>query len=202
MSNSVLINPVGLKFDNTKAPNFMTLIQESVSGKENRLGLRQYPKWVFSLSYEILRDTVAFNELETLGGFFLQMRGQLDSFLYSDPQDNAVVDQNFGTGNGSTTQFQLSRAWGGFNEPVQNVNAITNIKKAGVAVTLGSGYTISSTGLVTFATAPAAGNALTWTGTFYYRCRFTQDASEYNQFMQNLWELKQLSFIGSTMNKV
>lgn len=202
MSNSVLINPVGVKFDNTKTPTFMTLIQEAVSGKENRLGLRQYPKWEFSLSYEILRDSVAFNELETFGGFFLQMRGQLDSFLYSDPQDNAVADQNFGTGNGTTTAFQLSRLWGVFSEPVQNVNAITNIKKAGVAVTAGSGYTVSSTGLITFATAPANGAALTWTGSFYYRCRFTQDASEYSQFMQNLWELKRLSFVGSTMNKV
>ena len=36
---------------------------------------------------------------------------------------------------------------------------------------LGAGAT-SSTGMVTFVTAPAAAAALTWTGAFYWRCRF------------------------------
>ena len=201
MSNAIFPVMAGLKFDNTKKPIFKTIVKESVSGLEARVGLMSYPKWEITLMYELLRDFSS-SELKTLGGFFLARRGMLDSFLFNDAQDNAVTDQNFGTGDGTTVAFQLKRTWGGFDEPVQNVNTVTNIKKAGATVTLGSGYTISSTGLITFATAPANGNALTWTGSFYYRCRFMQDETEFNQMMQNLWELKKLAFIGSTMNKV
>lgn len=202
MSNVVFTHPLGVQFGNLKIPNFNTQVQAAVSGKENRLGMMAYPLWTFSYSYEVLRSYGAFVELRTLGGFFLARRGMLDSFLYSDLEDNTVVDQNFGTGDGVKVAFQLKRSWGGFDEPVENVNVLTNIKKAGVAQTNPTNYSISATGLVTFTSAPANGAALTWTGTYYYRCRFLQDDSEYKQFLQNLWANGKLEFIGSTMNKV
>jgi len=199
MSNAILTNPVGLKIEVSKKPSFSTLINRAVSGMESRLGLMAYPLWEFSLAYEFLRDMAAFNELENLVGFFVQRRGSLDSFLYTDPQDSSVTDQSIGTGDGANKNFQLQRAWGGFNEPVHNVNAITNVKVNGSATTA---YTINSTGLITFTTAPANTAIVTWSGTYYYRCRFSADELEASQMLKDLWELKKLQFIGSTMNKV
>lgn len=47
---------------------------------------------------------------------------------------------------------------------------------------------------ITFTTAPLAGASLSWTGSFYYRVRFKQDAAEFSQFMTGLHELKKLEF--------
>lgn len=63
-------------------------------------------------------------------------------------------------------------------------------------------YTITATGLLVFVTPPAAGSAITWSGTFYYRCRFLDDSADFSKFMQGLWELKKLDMKGATGNKV
>ena len=51
-------------------------------------------------------------------GFFLQLQGQFGTFLYTDPDDNAVTGQAFATGDGATTSFTMMRSLGGFLEPV------------------------------------------------------------------------------------
>lgn len=206
MSNQVFPSLPGLSWDVVKRPEFATKVQRSVSGREFRAAFMQYPLWSFDLSYEFLRGGNLGAEMKTLAGFFLQMRGQFDSFLFTDPADSAVTDQSFGLGDGVTTQFQLVRAYGAggfaFIEPVQNVNALINVKVGGVAKTAGIDFTVDANGLVTFASAPADGVPLTWTGTYYFRCRFTQDEAEFNNFMRDLWELKSLSFVGAPGNKV
>lgn len=199
MSNAVLVFPPGLKFDNVKKPTFSTNIQRSVSGREVRLGLMAYPLWELSFSFEFLRNYATFNEFKALVGFWLQRRGSLDSFLYTDPDDSAVTDFQFGTGDGTTAAFPLTRSWGGFVEPVQNINVLTNIKRAGTVTTA---YTINANGLVTFTNPPANGQALTWTGSYYWRCRFLEDSIEPSQFMKDLWELKKLELLGSVVNKL
>jgi uncharacterized protein (TIGR02217 family) len=194
----------GLKWDSVKAPEFSTKVMRAVSGKELRAAFMSYPLYTFKLSYEVLRDDVANNELKTLAGFFLARQGQYDSFLFSDPSDHAVTAHNFGTGDGTTTAFQLVRAYGGFSEPVQNVNGTPSIYVNGTLKTVTTHYTISSTGVVTFTAGniPTSGQAMTWTGSYYFRVRFTSDMAEFSQFLQNLWELKQMEFVGATGNKV
>lgn len=207
MSSSVFPTLTGLAWDVAKTPAFSTEVQQAVSGAESRIGLRAYPLYQFDMKYEFLGNShaMAGNELKKLLGLFLKMRGSLDTFLYTDTSDYSVIDQNFGTGDGSDTTFQLIRTYGDtftFDEPIYNVNALTNIKVNGVTKTLTTDYTVSSTGLVTFVTPPALGHAITWTGTFYYRCRFLKDEASFSQFMRDLWELRQLQMLGSTMNKV
>ena len=111
----------------------------------------------------------------------------------------------FGTGDGATKTFQLSRAYGSgftFAEPVANLNGNPSIYVGGVLQTLGTNYTMDTAGNVTFTTAPGNGAALTWTGSYYYRCRLLQDTSDFSNFMQDLWDLKKLEFIGAPGNKV
>ena len=43
---------------------------------------------------------------------------------------------------------------------------------------------------VTFTSAPAAGQALSWSGNFAYVAKFAEDSMDFNQFMQNLWDLQ------------
>lgn len=202
MSNAVFPTFAGLSWNISRSPEFSTQVKRAVSGKELRGAFRQYPLWIFGMSFEVLRDDLANNELEALAGFFLLRQGMFDSFLYTWPADGGATDQGFGVGDGVTKTFQLVRSFGGFTEPVQNVNAITNIKVATVAKSSPADYTIDANGLVTFAAAPASGAALTWTGSYYYRVRFLHDAAEFNEFMQNLHELKKLSFVGATGNKI
>lgn len=204
MSNAIFPSLIGLAWNVTKRPEFNTKVHRSVSGMEARAALMAYPLWTFQLSYEVLRDGGLGSDYDQLVGFFVARNGSFDSFLYIDPTDSSVIDQQIGIGDGVTTKFQLLRGIGAisiFQEPINNVNSLTNVKDNGTVVS-SSNYTINSSGLVTFNTAPASGHVITWTGTYYYRCRFAQDIADFNLMITNLWELKKLEFVGSTMNKV
>jgi uncharacterized protein (TIGR02217 family) len=191
MSNSVFPVLNGLQWDVKRTPYWNTLVQTGASGKEARLAQWTYPLWTWEMSFSKL-DAGTAAELQSLAGFYNARQGQFDTFLYTDPDDNAVTDYQFGTGNGTATQFQLRRAMGAFIEPVTDVNVLTNIKKAGVTQTNPTNYTISATGLVTFTAPPANAAALTWTGSYYWRVRFDTDSTEFNNFMAHLWECKSI----------
>lgn len=196
MSNAIFPALPGLAWDVVKTPRWNTKVQSSVGGKEVRARFFAAPIWRWQLSYEVLRQASAFQELQTLVGFFNQRQGRFDSFLYSDPTDNSVTAEQFGTGNGSQVTFQLVRNYGGFVESVVNVNVFATLYVNGVAKTYGPDYTVdNSTGLVTFAVAPASGAVLTWTGTYYWRVRFDQDTADFQNFLNQLWTLKQLVLV-------
>ena len=147
-------------------------------------GLRQY----------IITPPAFNSDLQTLLGFYLARQGQYDSFLFADPTDNSVSLQSFGTGDGTTTAFQLGRVYGGFAEAIQNpfqVAIFDNGTQKSSGYTVGTLGTVNG-GLVTFTTAPTAGHALTWSGSFFFRLRFKDDNSEFNQFLTNLYEHKGL----------
>lgn len=201
MGNAVFPTLAGVSWPKLKTPIWKTAVQQAVSGRELRAAFRQYPVYKFTLTHDFLRADSTNAELQALLGFFNARKGSWDSFLYVDPLDNSVTSQSFGTGDGATTKFQLVRTFGGDVEPVMNLNGNPSVYKNGVLQTLGSSYTISD-GLVTFATAPAAGAALTWTGSYYYRCRFERDSEDFEGFLQDLWSLKKISFFGCLGNKL
>ncbi len=194
MSNTVFPTLPGLGWSVVKRPIWRTLTQSMVSGKELRASMMSYPLWQFDLTYEVLRAATAYQELQTLMGFFNERNGSFDSFLYADPNDESVTAESFGTGDGATKSFQLVRAYGGFSEPILNLNGSPSLYVSGTLQTLTTYYSVSPTGVVTFVTAPAPGAVLTWTGSFYYRVRFLQDQADFEQFMYQLWSLKKLSF--------
>ena len=144
------------------------------------------------------------SDLKTLTGFVGAMRGSYDTFLWLDPEFNTVQQQQFGTGNGSTTAFQLQAQYStdgltlgpnGFPDIVQNTFGAPQIFVNGVLKTVTTDYTISSTGVVTFTTAPAAAAVLTWTGSFYHRARFTSDdPADSAAILYRMWETKSLEF--------
>ena len=195
MSNAVYPVLPGLTYGVVKSPTWSTRVQTAVSGKELRAAFWSTPIWRYTLVYEFLRSASTFAELQNLVGFFNQRQGKFDSFLLDDPDDDSVTAQQFGTGDGSTTVFQLNRSYGGFTEPIYNVNnpSAVSIYVNGVLQTSGLGLTTG--GVLTFTTAPAAAAVLTWTGAYYWRVRFDLDAIDFSKFMNQLWEAKQVSLI-------
>lgn len=196
MSNAVFPTFVGLSWPVKRTPMFNTKVQKAVSGRETRIAFMSYPLYKIELSFEYL----SLADWSTLGGFFKARRGKWDSFLFDDKNDNTATVQGFGTGTGSATQFQLVRALGGFTEPVENINGTPSIFINGVLQV--SGYSIGSTGIVTFTSAPANGTNLTWTGAYYWRVRFDQDEAEFAENISKFFDLKKLTLFGATGNKV
>ena len=195
MSNAIYPTLAGLKFGVVRRPVWNTSKKTSVTGREFRAANMIYPSYQYKLSYEFLRDLRSgVDELRSLVGFFNARLGSFDSFLFSDPDDNTATLQSFGTGNGVANQFQLMRSFGASTDPVYDLASTPAIYKAGTLQSLTTHYTISSSGLVSFVTAPTAGQALTWSGTYYWRCRFETDQLDVEKFMHQLWQARTVDF--------
>lgn len=201
MSNAVFPDLPGIDIKVRKTPMWDTKIKTAVSGKELRASFYSTPLYKFALSFNVLRAG-AEAELQALVGFFNDRRGRFDSFLFTDPVDSAVTAQAFGVGDGVRTAFQLVRTFGANVEPVMNINGSPEIYVDGVLMTPTTDYTVDAYGLVTFVTAPASNVALTWTGAYYYRCRFDRDTVDFEQFLWGLWEAKRVELFGSLGTKV
>lgn len=202
MSNAILPITDGYGITAIKTPQWKTRRAQAVSGFERRVQQRIYPMWSVEMSIEVLRDVAGLDEAKNLIGFFNARAGMFDSFLYSDPDDNSVTDQQFAVLDGSATQFQLTRPFGGFVEPVHNVNVLSAIKSDGVALVSPADYSISATGRVTLTAAGTVGHVLTWSGTYYWRVIFDADRLPVRKVLQGLWDLKKLPLYGSVQNKV
>lgn len=209
----------GLTFNVVRQPKFITKVQTSASGREQRLMMSTSPLWTITLNYEFLRSDAYFSELQTLAGFFLNRYGSWDSFLFQDPDDCNAVGSQFGIGDGVTVAWQLFRVYGGYAEPTYNVDVIslsppmwaTDLDTpmwprttyplmwyAHVSIP----YTVSTTGVITFESPPPVGAQLFWTGTYYYRCRFVDDGLEIEKFMLGLWQAQKVQFVGSLGGKI
>lgn len=166
-------------------------IRTTPSQREYRARDASLPRYQYTLSYEFLRSGSQ-QEWQTLVGFYNQVGGDFDSFLFTDPDDSSVTDQLLGAGNGSNTIFQAVRTLGGFVEVIDSLIAVTNVKVNGTPVSHSAN---TSTGVITTSAAPAGGSTVTWTGTFYRRCRFLRGQMEFRKFMQDYWEAKRVEII-------
>lgn len=186
-------------FQVARAPIMATLHQPSISGKDNPIQLQAYPRRRFTISFEFLRDDATLQERQYVDAFFNSVGGSAQAFYYQDPLDKSVTDQTFGVGDGVTTAFQLVRAetsvlGASFVELVYAPIGSPTIKKNAVTLSTPADYSISATGLVTFTSAPAVSAALTWTGSYYWICRFDSDDVEFSEFVTAISECKKLSF--------
>lgn len=166
-------------------PQFLTQVSESLSGFEQRNQLWSQPRCKFDIggalrtSAEYVDATYSINVVRN---YFYSVRGRLHGFRlkdFTDYKDDA--GGILGTGNGATTAFQMVKRYttGAFTTDRQikkPVTATIQVYKDAVLQTLTTHYTLNSTtGVVTFVTAPANGTVLTWTGQFDVPVRFEQD---------------------------
>lgn len=196
---SMLIFPVlsGMTLDVVRSYEWHSTVQQSTSGKQTAIAEMAYPLVSFKLNFELLSDILATSDLKALVGLHNQLQGRADFFLFSDPDFNTVTAMPFGTGDGTTTAFLITALYQnsggpGTAELIQAFNGAPNIYNNGTLVSAAA-YSIAN-GVITFTSAPAAGHALTWSGSFYYQCRFDKDTFPFTKFMNKWWMLKGLAF--------
>jgi uncharacterized protein (TIGR02217 family) len=118
-------------------------------------------------------------DMQAVLAFFEERRGRFHSFLWRDGLDHEAVEQAIGTGDGSTVAFQLSKTYGASFDPyvrpiTKPVASSVRIFVAGVEAL--TGWSVSATtGVVTFAVAPATGAAVTASFAFDVPVRFDTD---------------------------
>lgn len=107
-----------------------------------------------------------------------------------------LLGEQFGTGDGTSTSFQLVRWMGelrdGIAEPMQNLNGLPVIWVGGIQST----PTINANGIVTFASPPARNAVLSWAGKFYVACRFLSDNADiFEEFAYSLYAAQKIDLI-------
>lgn len=93
--------------------------QKAVSGRRALQPLWPSNEYNYVLKFNLLSQAAAYQDWQTLEGFYNQVMTTPNAyFQYPDANDNAVVLQPNGTGDGVTASFQLVRTLGGFTAPV------------------------------------------------------------------------------------
>lgn len=191
----------GLAFPVKKSPMYQSIIHESVSGVSTGQSTQPYPRYAFDLPFEFLRAASVYLELQTLMGFYQSCRGRAYPFHFSDPDDNAVVGQPLGLGDGVTTDFALLRSIGASSDPVQDAVAaglIAYVNAVPTAVTLLTTSQYATIYAIRFAAAPGAGAAVTVDFGYNWLCRFDMDTQEFSKFLRvnsaGLFEAKSVKF--------
>lgn len=183
-----------ISYPRTRTITWSGIKNDALSGKRARTSLFTYPLYAYELPLNYLRTDPAFQEWQQLIGFINSLQGSVKLFGYDDPDDRAVAGQGFGDGDGDTLgPFQLVRSLGGFVEPVFLLNGAPAIAVDGTPST---DWTVDNYGSVTFTAghAPASGALLTWSGGYYWPCRFNDDTTELSQFLTTIYECKKLAF--------
>lgn len=185
----------GQSFLTNKTPTWSTNVQRASSGRERATQLWLSPLWSFKVGYEFLDDSPENPDIDTLYAFFNSKKGKFIRWKYLDPSDYKVTNQPFGTGDGSTRQFQLLRSYsyaGQENtEPVYAVRGTPILYLNGVKTTA---FTMGSYGNITMNVAPPENAILTWTGEYYFLCRFDQDDIDPSQMVSDIWSLDGVTF--------
>jgi uncharacterized protein (TIGR02217 family) len=185
-------------------PEFSTVIQESVSGQEQRVKVWAKCRAKYDIAYSVLNSEDPVGSYRAVLALFYAHNGRFRPFRFKDWSDYQASDTNFGTGDGSVTMFQLSKIYDPSDILLDVPGSLTYrreiyllattpvIKKNGVIQTVTTHYTISSSGLVTFVTPPTTGHALTWSGEFDIPVRFDTD---YLPVIMNVNSIAQISSI-------
>jgi uncharacterized protein (TIGR02217 family) len=192
MSNAIFPKLPGEKWGMTRTPSWSNIVKTTTNGRDYTISNWNVPRREYKIPYSILRE-LAVKEQAQLEGFFNARRGNFDTFLFDDTSDNAATLQGFGIGDGVTTQFQVVRSRGGWVESVSDFNGAPAIYINGVLQS--SGYLISAKGVVTFSIPPVNTAVITWTGKYYWRCRFVNESLSFEQIFREYWNVESLVMI-------
>jgi uncharacterized protein (TIGR02217 family) len=185
-------------------PERRTQIVELASGDEERNASWANSRRRYDVSYGIRRA----DDLAAVVAFFEARNGQLHGFRFKDWSDYkscppsaapSAINQQIGTGDGTTTAFQLSKRYA---SGAQNwTRAITKPVAGSVLVALGttpqaSGWTVNTTtGIVTFATAPGAGVAVRAGFEFDVPVRFDSDVMDVTLDIERLGSITSIPLV-------
>ncbi|WP_439573532.1 phage distal tail protein, Rcc01695 family [Phreatobacter sp.] len=180
--------PLDVALGASGGPERLTDIVRLGSGREERNA-----RWAHSRRrYDAGYGVKTLGGLQAVVAFFEERRGRLHGFRFRDPLDHASgppgaapspTDQPIGTGDGETVAFALARTYGA--GPAAYVRPIVKPVAATVRVAIGGVETEDfaldpATGLVTFASPPGEGAAITAGFLFDVPVRFDTDRLEVN----------------------
>jgi uncharacterized protein (TIGR02217 family) len=185
-------------------PERRTQIVELASGEEERNASWANSRRRYDVAYGIRRA----DDLAAVVAFFEARNGRLHGFRFKDWGDyksalpSAAIspaDQEIGTGNGSLTEFALLKR---YSSGAQSwTRAIAKPVAGSVRVALGgveqmSGWTVdTTTGVVTFDTAPEAGIAITAGFSFDVPVRFDTDALDVTLDLERLGSITSIPLL-------
>ena len=168
-------------------PEFSTVIQESVSGQEQRIRVWAKCRARYDIAYSVLHSDDPVGSYKAVLALFYGHSGRLKPFRFKDWGDFQADNVYFGGGTGSATAFQLSKTYDPseillgavgtyfYTREIYLLSGAPIIRVDNVDQTVTTHYTISETGLVTFVSPPANGTVLTWSGQFDIPVRFDID---------------------------
>ena len=167
--------PTNISFGSAGGPEFSTEVIQLSSGFEQRNQNWTYPRERWNVAYGVKTK----DDLTALVVFFHARRGRAVGFRFKNHDDCAATNQNLGTGDGSAETFQLVKRYTSGGETL--VRKITKPVADTVAVYLDDVLQESScevdttTGVVTFDTAPAQDVVVTADFEFDVPVRFDTD---------------------------
>jgi uncharacterized protein (TIGR02217 family) len=177
--------PSNIEIGSQFAPAWKNVIQEAIAGNEQRFAKWSKCRAVGNVAYGLLGSSDHTGDFSAIMAIYRAHIGSIYPFRFKDWSDFQCTDENFGTGDASTLTFQLTKTYdpglillnSSGRTYVRDITLVAygttpTIKVDGTTKTPVSDYTISSAGVVTFASAPANGKAITWTGEFDVPTRF------------------------------
>jgi uncharacterized protein (TIGR02217 family) len=181
--------PTAIALGATGGPERLTEIVTLGSGHEERNSRWADSRRRYNAGYGVR----SLDDLAAAIAFFEERRGRLYGFRWYDRMDSrssgpgvavAATDQALGEGDGEAVAFQLAKTYGATFAPYRReirkpVAGTVRIALDGVEAT--TGWSIdTTTGLVTFAEAPADGAILTAGFEFDVPVRFDNDRLDVN----------------------
>ena len=185
-------------------PERRNQIVELASGDEERNASWANSRRRYDVAYGIRRA----DDLAAVVAFFEARNGRLHGFRFKDWADHksclpsgtpAPTDQIIGTGDGATTAFQLVKRYASGSQTW--VRTITKPAAGTVRVALDgaeqlSGWTVNTTtGVLTFDTAPGAGVAITAGFEFDVPVRFDTDALDVTLDLERLGSITSIPLL-------
>jgi uncharacterized protein (TIGR02217 family) len=167
--------PPDISYGASGGPRYSTSIVTTVSGHE-----RRNANWAMARGrWNVAHGLKKREQVAALIAFFRARRGRAYGFRYKDWTDYQALAQALGVGDGSRKIFQLVKHYpsGGVAESrviAKPVVGTVTLYRDGLEAT--SGWTVdTTTGLVSFGTAPAVGIQVTADFTFDVPVRFDSD---------------------------
>lgn len=198
--------PVSVSRGSSGGPERVTDIVTLRSGYEKRNTIWANSKRSYNAGLGIRDLDDMYKVLE----FFEARKGQLHGFRWKDWADYKSVapgvsisrtDQNIGTGDGLETEFQITKSYsdseGSYSRTIKKpVSGTVLASVNGSSMTEGLDYTVNTTtGIITFTTAPTSGSSVTCGFEFDVPVRFGISALMINVELFNVGSIPDIDIV-------
>lgn len=183
--------PDDIAYGSSGGPEFKTFVFEGQSGIEQRYSTWSRHRGRYDVSYGI-RDTT---DMDTVRSFFYNMNGQATGFRFKDWADYTLTQEVIGTGDNAETQFGIRKTYttGALSYVRRIFKPIATgliVRVNGVVQVITTDYTVdTTTGIITFVSAPGIGLDIDVTCEFDVPVRFDTDimAASHEGYLTESW---------------